>query len=66
MSDNGTPQLAVILQGIAARYARRQASSEKAAQQGALFPTLGLMAKQVALEGNDAEKGSPFAAKAKL
>ena len=65
-SDNGTQQLAVISQGIAARYARRQASSEKAAQQGAMFPSLGLMARQVILEGNGADKGPPSAAKAKL
>jgi len=58
--------LAVILQGIAARYARRQASSEKAAQQGVMFPALGLMAKEAALEGNDADKGPSSAPKAKL
>jgi len=57
---------AVILQGIAARYARRQASSEKASQQGAMFPALGLIARQIALEGDDADQGPPSTAKAKL
>ncbi|KZV78781.1 hypothetical protein EXIGLDRAFT_783271, partial [Exidia glandulosa HHB12029] len=40
-------RLAVITQGIAARYARRQASSEKAALYAVMFPVLGNIAKQL-------------------
>lgn len=49
MSDaetNASPviQLAVIAQGVAARYARRQASSEKAFMYRDVFPLLGHLA----------------------
>lgn len=40
-------QLAVISQGIAARYARRQASSEQAFVQVKMFPVIGKLAKVV-------------------
>lgn len=40
-------QLAIIAQGIAARYARRQASSEKAALYAGSFPYLGHAAEKV-------------------
>lgn len=40
-------QLAVISQGIAARYARRQASSEVAFIQVKMFPVIGMLAKAV-------------------
>ncbi|KZV70009.1 kinase-like protein [Peniophora sp. CONT] len=40
-------RLAIIAQGIAARYARRQASSEKAALYAASFPYLGYAAEKV-------------------
>ncbi|KAG8741202.1 hypothetical protein FRC10_003196 [Ceratobasidium sp. 414] len=40
-------RLSIILQGIAARYARRQASSANAKAQGARFPMLGRMAKEL-------------------
>ncbi|VDC05079.1 unnamed protein product [Peniophora sp. CBMAI 1063] len=40
-------RLAIIAQGIAARYARRQASSEKAALYAASFPYLGHAAEKV-------------------
>jgi len=59
-------RLAVIVQGVAARHARRQASSEKAAQQGAMFPLFGLMARQVTLESNDTARDTLPAAKVKL
>jgi hypothetical protein len=39
--------LGIISQGIAARYARRQASSEKASMHVQLFPLLGILAKAV-------------------
>jgi hypothetical protein len=42
-------QLAVICQGIAARYARRQASSEQAFLYARSFPVIGSLAK-VSLE----------------
>ncbi|EJD40411.1 APH-domain-containing protein [Auricularia subglabra TFB-10046 SS5] len=44
-------RLAVITQGIAARYARRQASSEKAASYAVMFPVLGNIAKRLIDEG---------------
>lgn len=44
-------QLSIILQGIAARYARRQASSANAKMQGEVFPVLGLLAKEIYQEG---------------
>ncbi|KAG8709976.1 hypothetical protein FRC08_017804 [Ceratobasidium sp. 394] len=44
-------RLSIILQGIAARYARRQASSANAKAQGARFPMIGRMAKELAKEG---------------
>jgi len=40
-------RLAVICQGIAARQARRQASSEKAAIYAKAFPIMGVLAKQL-------------------
>lgn len=40
-------RLAIISQGIAARYARRQASSANAMAQGSMFSVLGLIAKEV-------------------
>ncbi|KAI0724696.1 kinase-like protein [Fomitopsis betulina] len=49
-------RLAVIAQGIAARFARRQASSEKAHLYAALFPLIGDLAWRAAQEGdNDAK-----------
>ncbi|KAH7096852.1 APH-domain-containing protein [Auriculariales sp. MPI-PUGE-AT-0066] len=45
-------RLAVITQGIAARHARRQASSERAAEYAALFPPLGRMAKLLIDQGS--------------
>ena len=54
-------RLAVIVQGIAARYARRQASSEKAPLYPALFPLVGSLAK-LAMEGGGGNVGE----KAKL
>lgn len=54
-------RLAIIAQGIAARYARRQASSEKAPLYPAVFPIVGKLAK-LALEENGEKLGS----KAKL
>ncbi|KAL1678289.1 kinase-like domain-containing protein [Schizophyllum commune] len=42
---------AVIAQGIAARFARRQASSEKAAASAVLFPALGNMAWDLLKQG---------------
>ena len=54
-------RLAVIVQGIAARYARRQASSEKAPLYPALFPLVGSLAK-LAMEGDGGNVGE----KAKL
>ena len=48
-------RLAVIVQGIAARYARRQASSEKAPLYPALFPLVGRLAKE-AMEGGEKAK----------
>lgn len=46
-------RLAVIAQGIAARYARRQASSEKAPLYPALFPLVGNLAKLAMEEGGE-------------
>jgi hypothetical protein len=43
LSDEGL-QLSVISQGIAARYARRQASSEKASMHTQFFPFIGTLA----------------------
>lgn len=40
-------QLAIISQGIAARYARRQASSEKAFIHPIMFPIVGMLARKV-------------------
>ena len=56
-----TPQLAVISQGIAARYARRQASSEYAYLHVSGFPVVGKLAK-IVLE----ERGINLESKAKL
>ena len=47
-------RLAIIAQGIAARYARRQASSEKAPMYPEVFPIVGKLAK-VAMEEGIAE-----------
>jgi hypothetical protein len=55
------PKLSVISQGIAARYARRQASSEQAYIHVAGFPIIGMLAK-VVLEG----EGVVFSPKSKL
>jgi hypothetical protein len=41
------PQLSVISQGIAARVARKQASSEQAFMHTKKFPLIGKMAKMV-------------------
>ncbi|KAF8918231.1 kinase-like domain-containing protein [Mucidula mucida] len=38
-------RLSIILQGIAARYAQRQASSERASTYGAFFPVVGNLAR---------------------
>jgi len=54
-------RLSVISQGIAARYARRQASSEKAYIHVGMFPVIGLLARRV-LES----EGISFDKKAKL
>jgi hypothetical protein len=43
-------QLAVISQGIAARYARRQASSETAYKHVFIFPMVGNLAKKVLVD----------------
>lgn len=40
-------RLAIIAQGIAARYARRQASSERAAAQGSTFAFWGNLAREI-------------------
>lgn len=53
-------RLSIISQGIAARYAQRQASSANAKMQGDRFPMLGRIAKRLMLEG------SSVAPKAKL
>ncbi|KAF8756752.1 Phosphotransferase enzyme family [Rhizoctonia solani] len=45
-------RLSIISQGIAARYAQRQASSANAKAQGDRFPMLGRMAKRLMLEGS--------------
>ncbi|KEP51381.1 kinase subdomain protein PKL/CAK/ACAD protein [Rhizoctonia solani 123E] len=47
-------RLSIISQGIAARYAQRQASSANAKMQGDRFPMLGRMAKRLMLEGSSA------------
>ncbi|ETW74830.1 hypothetical protein HETIRDRAFT_442731 [Heterobasidion irregulare TC 32-1] len=44
-------RLAIISQGIAARYARRQASSEQAYIQGQMFPIVGKLARAVLEDG---------------
>ena len=54
-------QLAIISQGIAARYARRQASSEQAFMHINIFPIVGRVAKTV-LE----EQGYKIGASSKL
>ena len=46
MADNFR-QLAVIAHGIAARHARRQASSENAPLYARYFPVVGFLAKKV-------------------
>lgn len=46
-------QLSVILQGIAARWARRQASSEKAPLYSAVFPLVSRLAIAVIEESGD-------------
>ncbi|GJE91381.1 phosphotransferase family protein [Phanerochaete sordida] len=46
-------RLSVIAQGIAARYARRQASSEKAPLYPAIFPLIGQLAKQALMESGE-------------
>jgi len=46
-SDLVVPKLAIISQGIAARYARRQASSEKAFIHPHIFPLIGQLAKSI-------------------
>lgn len=51
-------QLGIIVQGIAARYARRQASSAIAQQQGARFPNFGLLAKKILLENTQTTNAS--------
>ncbi|KZO94290.1 APH-domain-containing protein [Calocera viscosa TUFC12733] len=48
-------RLAVIAQGIAARHARRQASSERAAVYAKAFPIMGVLAKEV-MDEEDAKK----------
>ncbi|EJT99683.1 APH-domain-containing protein [Dacryopinax primogenitus] len=48
-------RLAVIAQGIAARNARRQASSERAAIYGKAFPIMGVLAKQL-MDEEDARR----------
>jgi hypothetical protein len=40
-------QLAVISQGIAARHAQRQATSEQAHLYAAAFPLMGMLARRV-------------------
>ena len=39
-------KLSIISQGIAARYARRQASSEQASTHVQLFPVFGMLARK--------------------
>ncbi|ELU35853.1 hypothetical protein AG1IA_10118 [Rhizoctonia solani AG-1 IA] len=51
-------RLSIISQGytgVAARYARRQASSANAKAQGDRFPMLGGMAKRLMLEGSSTQ-----------
>ncbi|KAF8329088.1 kinase-like protein [Cantharellus anzutake] len=48
-----TFRLAIISQGIAARHARRQASSLSAQDQGKLFHKLGLIARDIYIEARD-------------
>jgi hypothetical protein len=62
-------QLAIITQGIAARYARRQASSEKAFVYQKVFPLFGTLAKQALVDAGyqiDDGPDSKAQAKAKL
>ncbi|EKM53394.1 uncharacterized protein PHACADRAFT_259746 [Phanerochaete carnosa HHB-10118-sp] len=54
-------RLAIIVQGIAARYARRQASSERASLYPAMFPIVGKLARLTLEEG-----GEKIGSKAKL
>jgi hypothetical protein len=56
-------QLSIICQGIAARYARRQASSEAAFIQQKIFPLLGQLARQTLEDAGYKIEDSP---KAKL
>lgn len=52
-------QLSIISQGIAARFARRQASSEKAGLHGKVFPIIGQLARKVLEdEGHDVQQYS--------
>ncbi|KAF8608112.1 kinase-like protein [Ceratobasidium sp. AG-I] len=46
-------RLSIILQGIAARYAQRQASSANAKEQSSRFPLFGRMAKALMKEGGN-------------
>ena len=52
-ADVPATQLAVITQGIAARWARRQASSEKAPIYATVFPLVGKLAIQVLEEAGE-------------
>ena len=52
-------KLAVIAQGIAARYAQRQASSEQAHLYAAVFPLMGKMARRILEEGGYLPKAQP-------
>jgi hypothetical protein len=52
-------KLAVIAQGIAARYAQRQASSEQAHLYAAVFPLMGKLARRVLEEEGYLPKARP-------
>jgi hypothetical protein len=52
-------KLAVIAQGIAARHARRQASSEQAHLYAAVFPLIGKLARRVLEEEGYLPKARP-------
>jgi hypothetical protein len=52
-------KLAVIAQGIAARHAQRQASSEQAHLYAAAFPLMGKLARRVLEEGGYLPKARP-------
>jgi len=59
LTDHLQCQLSVISQGIAARYARRQASSEVAWAYEHMFPVIGHLAKVVLEEaGHSVETGA--------